>query len=66
MSAKHPGRYVTEFEGRHSDRQPDTVDQMQHIVKGMGGSGGSIGTWWLRSGCSPVPYAQTYVLGIDR
>ena len=35
MSAKHLGRYVTEFEGRHNDRPSDTVDQMQHIVKGM-------------------------------
>ncbi len=35
MSAKHLGRYVTEFEGRHNDRPSDTIDQMQHIVKGM-------------------------------
>ena len=37
MSAKHLGRYVTEFSGRHNDRTSDTVDQMAKIVQGMGG-----------------------------
>ena len=37
MSAKHLGRYVTEFSGRHNDRPLDTVDQMAKIVQGMGG-----------------------------
>ena len=35
MSAKHLGRYVNEFSGRHNDRPFDTVDQMSRIVKGM-------------------------------
>ena len=37
MSAKHLGRYVNEFSGRHNDRPFDTVDQMSRIVKGMVG-----------------------------
>ncbi len=37
MSAKHLGRYVTEFSGRHNDRPADTVVQMQRIMKGMDG-----------------------------
>ena len=28
MSAKHLGRYVTEFSGRHNNRPMDTEDQM--------------------------------------
>ena len=35
MSAKHLDRYVTEFSGRHNDREADTVDQMAHIAQGM-------------------------------
>ena len=37
MSAKHLDRYVTEFAGRHNDREWDTVDQMQLIAQGMVG-----------------------------
>lgn len=37
MSAKHLGRYVAEFEGRHNDRPADTIDQMRHMAKGMEG-----------------------------
>ncbi len=37
MSPKHLNRYVTEFSGRHNDREADTVDQMRHIAEGMDG-----------------------------
>ena len=37
MSPKHLDRYVTEFSGRHNDREADTIDQMQHIAEGMCG-----------------------------
>ena len=37
MSAKHLGRYVGEFAGRHNDRPLDTVDQLRAIVRGMVG-----------------------------
>lgn len=37
MSAKHLGRYVSEFEGRHNDRPADTIDQMRHMAQGMEG-----------------------------
>ena len=37
MSPKHLDRYVTEFAGRHNDRDADTVDQMTGIVTGMVG-----------------------------
>ena len=37
MSAKHLDRYVTEFSGRHNDRECDTIDQMAHLAKGMVG-----------------------------
>ena len=37
MSAKHLDRYVTEFSGRHNDREADTVDQMARIAQGMVG-----------------------------
>ena len=37
MSPKHLGRYVTEFQSRHNDREHDTIDQMGGIVEGMGG-----------------------------
>ena len=33
MSPKHLDRYVTEFEGRHNDRQSDTIDQMGNLVR---------------------------------
>lgn len=35
MSPKHLDRYVTEFAGRHNERERDTVDQMGEIVNGM-------------------------------
>ena len=35
MSEKHLGRYVTEFSGRHNDREANTVDQMAHTAQGM-------------------------------
>ena len=37
MSEKHLDRYVTEFSGRHNDRERDTIDQMSHITQGMVG-----------------------------
>ena len=37
MSAKHLGRYVREFVGRHNDRPLDTIDQLRAIVRGMVG-----------------------------
>ena len=37
MSPKHLNRDVTEFQGRHNDRENDTIDHMGHIVEGMGG-----------------------------
>ena len=37
MSAKHLDRYVTEFSGRHNDRERDTIDQMADITQGMVG-----------------------------
>ena len=37
FSPKHLDRYVTEFAGRHNDREADTVDQMTGIVAGMVG-----------------------------
>ena len=37
MSAKHLGRYVNEFTGRHNIRHLDTVKQMEVIAKRMAG-----------------------------
>ena len=37
MSPKHLGRYVSEFERRHSIRESDTIDQMEAMVRGMSG-----------------------------
>ena len=37
MSEKHLDRYVTEFSGRHNDRERDTIDQMAGIAQGMVG-----------------------------
>ena len=35
LSAKHLDRYVTEFAGRHNDREADTADIMAHMAQGM-------------------------------
>lgn len=37
FSAKHMQRYVNEFEGRHNDREADTIDQMARVARGMVG-----------------------------
>ena len=37
MSLKHPGRYMTEFEGRHNVCEDDTEDQMARVAKRMVG-----------------------------
>ena len=37
MSAKHLGRYVAEFAGRHNNRPKDTADQMAAMAAGMTG-----------------------------
>ena len=37
ISEKHLQRYVTEFSGRHNDREADTIDQMAHMAQGMVG-----------------------------
>ena len=37
MSTKHLQRYVKEFEGRHNDRQLDTLEQMAAMVHGIDG-----------------------------
>ena len=37
MSAKHLGRYVSDFEGRHNQRPKDTIEQMKAMVRGMSG-----------------------------
>ena len=37
MSAKHLDRYVTEFSGRHNNKEEDTIDQMRHIAERMVG-----------------------------
>ena len=37
MSAKHLGRYVGEFAGRHNARPLDTIDQLRAMVRGMVG-----------------------------
>ena len=37
MSPKHLDRYVTEFSGRHNERDRDTIDQMSRMVEGMVG-----------------------------
>ena len=33
MSAKHLGRYIVEFAGRHNNRPMDTIDQMAVIAR---------------------------------
>ena len=37
MSPKHLDRYVTEFSGRHNDRDANTIDQMARMAQGMVG-----------------------------
>ena len=37
MSVKHLPRYVTEFEGRHNSRPPDTTEQMRIMAQGADG-----------------------------
>ena len=37
LSAKHLGRYITEFAGRHNDRDSDTLDKMSQIESQMAG-----------------------------
>ena len=37
MSPEHLDRYVGEFEGRHNDRETDTIEQMTRMVRGMDG-----------------------------
>ena len=37
MSPNHLGRYVCEFEGRHNQRESDTIDQMTAMIRGMDG-----------------------------
>ena len=36
LSAKHLDRYVTEFAGRHNDRDANTLDQMKNMAQGDG------------------------------
>ena len=36
-STKHLRRYAAEFAGRHNQRPLDTIEQMQSIMRGMGG-----------------------------
>lgn len=45
MSAKHLGRYVAEFAGRHNDRPMDTIDQLRAVVQGMVGNVCGIESW---------------------
>ena len=37
MSPKHLDRYVREFEGRHNQREADTIDQVRRMVRGTEG-----------------------------
>ena len=37
MSEKHLGRYISEFSGRHNEREADTLDQMRSMVANMNG-----------------------------
>ncbi len=37
FSVKHLDRYVTEFAGRHNDREADTADMMAHMARGIVG-----------------------------
>ena len=33
MSPKHPQRYVTEFEGRHNQRDDNNAEQMAQVTR---------------------------------
>ena len=37
FSEKHMDRYVSEFAGRHNDREADTIDMMGAMVAGLEG-----------------------------
>ena len=37
FSEKHLDRYVTEFAGRHNDREADTIEMMARMATGMVG-----------------------------
>ena len=37
FSEKHLDRYVTEFAGRHNDREADTINMMGNMAQGMVG-----------------------------
>ena len=37
MSPKHLHRDITEFQGRPNDSEPDTIDQMGNLVRGLAG-----------------------------
>lgn len=37
FSAKHIDRYISEFAGRHNDREADTIDMMRGMVEAMSG-----------------------------
>ena len=37
FSPKHPHRYVSEFSGRHDDRESDTLDVIGRIGSGLVG-----------------------------
>ena len=37
LSAKHLGRYVAEFAGRHNDRPRDTLDQLSRMARNAEG-----------------------------
>ena len=37
MSPEHLDRYIAEFQGRHNQREDDTVDQMIKMVRGLDG-----------------------------
>ena len=35
MSPKHLARYITNFSGRHNNREADTIDQMARMAQEM-------------------------------
>ena len=37
FSEKHLDRYVGEFDGRHNDREADTIDMMGGMARGVAG-----------------------------